>query len=127
MVSKWSIRVDDKNPQHTRVSFFNHGGFSGTLVINTDDVADLIDRLTTPLRLDKADLVELLKTMADALAWTLKSGEDRHTMAVLADTLDREGYGISADYLRIKHRKENMALQAAWAAGFTETLEYNDD
>jgi len=48
--SKWSTRVDDKNPVHTCITVFNHGGNSGQLCVNTEDAFDLQGRLTcTPV------------------------------------------------------------------------------
>jgi len=41
----FSTRIDDQNPVHTWISVFNRGGLSGTLVVNTDDVEELVARI----------------------------------------------------------------------------------
>ena len=42
----FTARVESENPVHTRVKVYNYGGYSGTLVVNTDDADELIRRLT---------------------------------------------------------------------------------
>ena len=41
----FSTRIDDQNPVHTRITVFNRGGNSGTLVVNTSDASELIARI----------------------------------------------------------------------------------
>jgi hypothetical protein len=42
----FSIRIDDQNPKHTRLTVFNRGANAGTLIINTDDLDELQKRLS---------------------------------------------------------------------------------
>ena len=40
-----SIKIENQNPVHTRIKVYNRGGLAGTLVVNTDDAAEIIRRL----------------------------------------------------------------------------------
>lgn len=40
-----STKIDDQNPVHTRIKVWNRGKLAGTLIINTDDAAEIIGRL----------------------------------------------------------------------------------
>ena len=40
-----STKTEDQNPVHTRIKVWNRGGLAGTLVVNTDDAAEIIGRL----------------------------------------------------------------------------------
>lgn len=46
----YSVRIDDQNEQHTRVSVFNRGALAGQLTVLTSDAGELIRRIT-----DEAD------------------------------------------------------------------------
>lgn len=41
-----TCRVGDANDVHTRIHVYNRGGYSGTLVVNTRDADEIIERLT---------------------------------------------------------------------------------
>lgn len=40
-----TVKVEDRNPAHTRIKVWNRGGLAGTLTINTSDAAVVIGRL----------------------------------------------------------------------------------
>lgn len=44
--SLFSLRVDDQNPRHTRLTVFNRGANAGTLTILTDDLDEFQKRLS---------------------------------------------------------------------------------
>lgn len=46
MKEKFTVRIEDQNPVHTRVTVFNYGGNAGTLTINTSDVPEFIRRIS---------------------------------------------------------------------------------
>jgi len=41
----YSVRIDDENPVHVRLTVFNRGGNSGQLCVNTADAELLIERI----------------------------------------------------------------------------------
>ena len=47
MQKMFTVRIEDQNPVHTRITVFNRGGNAGTLTINTSDVDEFITRLTS--------------------------------------------------------------------------------
>ena len=40
-----STKIENQNPVHTAIKVWNRGGLAGTLVVNTDDAAEIIGRL----------------------------------------------------------------------------------
>ena len=41
----FSVRIDDKNPVHVRLTVFNRGGNAGQLCVNTADAELLVERI----------------------------------------------------------------------------------
>lgn len=45
MSDRFSTKVVDENPRHTRIRVFNQGALAGTLTVLTEDAQELIERI----------------------------------------------------------------------------------
>ena len=68
----FTIRIDDQNPVHARVTVFNRGGSAGQLCINTSDLGTFAKRLTTSRELIEEVCYVLDEIYNDELADELR-------------------------------------------------------
>lgn len=48
-MKKFTVKINTQNEQHTKISVFNRGGYSGQLTVLTEDATELIERIANTL------------------------------------------------------------------------------